>query len=725
MKILETFSNQILSSLITFFVFQTIIGVFAFPHKAYAAFEDFFINEDNIATSYGLDVDTDSGTVKLKQPAAILTDDSLLYSTMDTDAAVTNPVIGAGGSVSGVTYSEGYIDNGASIGAGDTLTFPTSGNININKGSVSMWISLNDWGNNTQKYFVSIQDFIYFRQLSDNIVMMEFKDSDGDWLITRGSDLSSFDPDSWHHFVFSWDFDRGIMEIYLDGSLDARKRYFPPVSFSSLPANIYVGTKFNGKEVLSGMIDEFSILDDYYSTTPYPRHIPGILESVSLDIPVSSPERGMLSWSENLPGKTDIEFQVNVSQDNVNWSGWYSSPMLSIVFDDGSEDVYDIAYPIMSRYGFVGTNYIISDQIGHPGKMTLANLHELESAGWETGGHSETHQDLTTLSDADLDTEVADNDQWLIDNGLTNAVFAYPFNEFNMDVINKVSDYFSAARGGEAVYYHNGISNALTRINPYNLKYELVSPMVTSAGIVSAENKVTTTVANNMWLILHFHTIDSGGALQVTSDEFEDFLEHVYDSGIEVLTVSDALGRMYSNPSGSIIDHSNYRYIKYRAIFYSYDGAATPTLYSTRISVNGDGDGDGDGGGDGGGGDGGRAGCFIATAAYGSYLAPQVKSLRDFRDRWLISDFKFQILNFKIEMPNTIGKAMVAFYYEYSPPIADYIRRHETLRTATRFALTPIVYGAEYYPVTLVLIVFSFPIILIVLMLYMTRRRWL
>ena len=101
--------------------------------------------------------------------------------------------------------------------------------------------------------------------------------------------------------------------------------------------------------------------------------------------------------------------------------------------------------------------------------------------------------------------------------------------------------------------------------------------------------------------------------------------------------------------------------------------------------------------------DSGGGGCFIATATYGSYLDPHVRSLRRFRDETL--------------MRSRAGRALVARYDDVSPLIAQYIAQHEALRMLTRFVLTPVVFAIEAP-------VLAFSVLIVLVILTSGFRRW-
>ena len=74
----------------------------------------------------------------------------------------------------------------------------------------------------------------------------------------------------------------------------------------------------------------------------------------------------------------------------------------------------------------------------------------------------------------------------------------------------------------------------------------------------------------------------------------------------------------------------------------------------------------------------GQSGCFIATACYGNYDAPEVLVLRQFRDNKLLQSF--------------FGRAFVKFYYSVSPFLAALVSKSDTLKKSVRqYFLDPIV----------------------------------
>ena len=70
-------------------------------------------------------------------------------------------------------------------------------------------------------------------------------------------------------------------------------------------------------------------------------------------------------------------------------------------------------------------------------------------------------------------------------------------------------------------------------------------------------------------------------------------------------------------------------------------------------------------------------GCFIATAAYGTPMAEEIEILRGFRDEYLLT--------------NPVGQTLVGLYYRVSPPIAEFITEHPSLKPIVIGGLVPVV----------------------------------
>lgn len=121
-----------------------------------------------------------------------------------------------------------------------------------------------------------------------------------------------------------------------------------------------------------------------------------------------------------------------------------------ISFDDGFKSVYDIAWPILAKYGFRATVFITTDYIGQKSRyarsepdrqfplMTASEIKELATANWCIANHFASHQNLTTLLPAEIEIEYNRALDALLGLGLGNYkdIVAYPFNRYNTTVMN-------------------------------------------------------------------------------------------------------------------------------------------------------------------------------------------------------------------------------------------------------------------------------------------------
>ena len=73
-------------------------------------------------------------------------------------------------------------------------------------------------------------------------------------------------------------------------------------------------------------------------------------------------------------------------------------------------------------------------------------------------------------------------------------------------------------------------------------------------------------------------------------------------------------------------------------------------------------------------------GCLIATAAFGSEMAPQVQFLRELRDNTVL----------QTESGTSFMTGFNQFYYSFSPAIADYERENPVFKEAVKLTLTPL-----------------------------------
>ncbi len=125
---------------------------------------------------------------------------------------------------------------------------------------------------------------------------------------------------------------------------------------------------------------------------------------------------------------------------------------VAITFDDGYEDNFTYAYPILKRYGFPATVFMVSgevrseaDSAQNPNSCTrhlsLNQLRLMAASGITIGSHSVTHRRLASIPINEAQKEIAGSKEEL--ETLLNCRvqwFSYPCGNFNKEVVEAVRD---------------------------------------------------------------------------------------------------------------------------------------------------------------------------------------------------------------------------------------------------------------------------------------------
>jgi peptidoglycan/xylan/chitin deacetylase (PgdA/CDA1 family) len=105
---------------------------------------------------------------------------------------------------------------------------------------------------------------------------------------------------------------------------------------------------------------------------------------------------------------------------------------VALTLDDGYEDNFAQAFPILRRYGLDGTLFLVTATVDTMGHVSWRQAQEMLGEGMEFGSHSAHHYDLTLLSLPELDRELIDSRAEL-ERRLETTIrqIAYPAGQYN------------------------------------------------------------------------------------------------------------------------------------------------------------------------------------------------------------------------------------------------------------------------------------------------------
>jgi peptidoglycan/xylan/chitin deacetylase (PgdA/CDA1 family) len=131
--------------------------------------------------------------------------------------------------------------------------------------------------------------------------------------------------------------------------------------------------------------------------------------------------------SIHLADLADPEKQV-ISQTYAN----HKKPVV-VTFDDGYDDAYTAAFPILKKYELSGTFFIIRAFVGRSEYATQAQIDEMAAAGMEIGSHTLNHLNLSTIVSLLAKDQIVDSKQ-------SAEVFCYPSGRYNSETVQIVKD---------------------------------------------------------------------------------------------------------------------------------------------------------------------------------------------------------------------------------------------------------------------------------------------
>jgi hypothetical protein len=258
---------------------------------------------------------------------------------------------------------------------------------------------------------------------------------------------------------------------------------------------------------------------------------------------------------------------------NTHASPVTNNKVVIINFDDGRKTQFTHAKPILDKYGFKATFYIVCNYVDNKkGFMTWDEIETLNKEGHDIGSHSMNHVHLSNLSKKHIEYEVGQSKKCLGDHGIEATSFAYPFNDGSNEkkVFEIVSKYYDLARIGnnpltylscdglrvpsverDCKTYTNThyitYANKFT-INGWSQDFSRMVNSYNDAGlfkrfinVVNSQDKYNEDGLINAIPIIIYHRIGEPDAVGYNTEIelFKREMKYLHDNGFTVLTMAD------------------------------------------------------------------------------------------------------------------------------------------------------------------------------------------
>ena len=259
------------------------------------------------------------------------------------------------------------------------------------------------------------------------------------------------------------------------------------------------------------------------------------------------------SFEEN----DDEERAVEEKNLNKNPEDLNVEKLAIITFDDGEKGQIEYAKPILDKYGFPATFFIVCNFVserndgGDDTHMSWNDIRMLQDSGYEIGSHTMNHDNLDELSEEQAEKEVVDSKKCLENNGInTVKAFSYPFNGGyeNEAIVSKIAEHYEIARTA---------TDPLAFLDLEHGKYSIMGWSIDSdrddypsdedmlkrfVEVVESQSEHNANGQIKALPVLVYHNIDHESSEYTSSiDLFESEMKYLKENGFKVISLSDLI----------------------------------------------------------------------------------------------------------------------------------------------------------------------------------------